>query len=128
MDKKYIDLFKTLAQATAATAEQVMDYDRSKNDQKGLETSTIMRDDYQDLADRIDVEGYVPTKNDIAKFWVAATIQTQQLQDRIDNLKKAMVAYQTDLLPKLDEIVELARDDEDAANLANEKFILENNK
>ena len=128
MDKKYIDLFKTLAQATAATAEQVMDYDRSKNDQKGLETSTIMRDDYQDLADRIDVEGYVPTKNDIAKFWVAATIQTQQLQDRIDNLKKAMVAYQTDLLPKLDEIVERARDDEDAANLANEKFILENNK
>ena len=128
MDKKYINLFKTLAQATAATAEQVMDYDRSKDDQKGLETSTIMRNDYQDLADRVDVEGYVPTKNDIAKFWVAATIQTQQLQDRIDNLKKAMVAYQTDLLPKLNEIIEQAKDDEDAANLANTKFILEDNK
>ena len=30
MDNKYITLFKDLAQATAASAEAVMDYDREK--------------------------------------------------------------------------------------------------
>ena len=49
MDKKYVTLFKDLAQATAASAESVMDYDRSQNDEKGLKTATIMRDDYQKL-------------------------------------------------------------------------------
>ena len=46
MDKRYVTLFKELAQATAASAETVMDYDREKGDENGLKTATIMRDDY----------------------------------------------------------------------------------
>ena len=125
MDKKYIELFKDLAQATAATAESVMDYDRQKGDEKGLETATIMRDDYQELAGRIDVTEYVISKNDAAKFLVAAMIQANQLQDRINNLKKAMTGYQTDVIPKLQAVVE-AEDDEAAVKIAEEKFIIEN--
>ena len=126
MDNKYITLFKDLAQATASTAETVMEYDRQKNDEKGLETATIMRDDYQNLADKIaTTEDYVLDKADAAKMLVAAMIQVNQVQDRINNLKKAMTGYQTDVIPKLQEVVD-AEDDEAASKLANEKFIIEN--
>ena len=125
MDKKYETLFKSLAQATAATAEQVMDYDRNKGDEKGLETATIMRDDYQEIAGHIE-EGYAMDKADAAKLVVAAMIQVNQTQDRINALKQAMVGYQTDVIPKLQEIVDKAEDDEAAIKMANEKFIIEN--
>lgn len=125
MDKKYITLFKSLAQATAASAETVMDYDREKGDQKGLETATIMRNDYQALAESITDE-FILTKNDAAKLLVGAMIQTNQIQERMNNLKKAMTGYQTDVIPKLQEIVD-AQDDEAASKIANEKFIIENN-
>jgi hypothetical protein len=126
MDNKYITLFKDLAQATASTAETVMEYDRQKNDEKGLETATIMRDDYQNLADKIATTAdYVLDKADAAKMLVAAMIQVNQVQDRINNLKKAMTGYQTDVIPKLQEVVD-AENDEAASKLANEKFIIEN--
>lgn len=127
MDKKYVTLFKDLAQATAASAESVMDYDRSQNDEKGLKTATIMRDDFQDLVSRLDVTEYVLTKNDAAKLLAGAYVQMGQLKDRIENFKKAIAGYQSDLIPKLLEVVE-SKNDEDAARIANEKFIFEDNK
>lgn len=130
MDKKYIELFKNLAQATAASAEQVMDYDRAREDEQGLKTATIMRDDYQALAESIDNLGqdFMFNKADAAKLLVAAMIQVNQLQDRIANLKKAMTGYQTDLIPKLQEIVEKAKNDDDVEQMANKTFIIENNE
>ena len=129
MDKKYVTLFKDLAQATAASAESVMDYDRSQNDEKGLKTATIMRDDYQKLTDKIIDAGdaYVPNKDEVAKLLVGAMIQVNQIQDKINNLKKAMVGFQTNTIPKLQKILDEAKDDEDARNMANLSFILENN-
>ena len=123
MDKKYITLFKELAQATAASAETVMDYDRDKGDQKGLDTATIMRDDYQALAEKLD-EKYQINKADSAKLLVGAMIITNQLQDRINNLKKAITGYQTDVIPKLQRIVDEAKNDEEVTKMANELFII----
>ena len=125
MDKRYVTLFKDLAQATAASAEAVMDYDREKGDEKGLETATTMRDDFQVLTDRIDESGeaYNMNKSDAARLLVGAMIQVNQLQDRINNLKKAMTGYQTDVILKLQEIVN-AEDDEAASKIADEKFII----
>ena len=129
MDKKYVELFKNLAQATAVSAEQVMDYDKNKNDEKGFETAKIMRDDYQALADSIDNLGtdYEINKGDVARLLVAAMIQINQIQDRINNLKTSITGYQTDLVPKLQAILDNASSDEEAAKLANEKFIIEEN-
>jgi hypothetical protein len=127
MDKKYITLFKELAQATAASAETVMDYDRDKGDQKGLDTATIMRDDYQALAESLSNldEEYQINKADAAKLLVGAMIMTNQLQDRINNLKKAITGYQTDVIPKLQKIVDEAKNDEEVTKMANELFIIE---
>ena len=130
MDKRYITLFKDLAQATAASAEAVMDYDREKGDEKGLETATTMRDDFQALTDKINEggEAYKMNKGDAARLLVGAMIQVNQLQDRINNLKKAMSGCQTDVVPKLQSIVDEANDDEAAEKMANEKFIIKENE
>ena len=130
MDKKYVTLFKSLAQATAASAETVMDYDHEKGDEKGFETAKTMRDDFQALAESIDNLGeeYQINRSDIARLLVGAMIQVNQLQTRIENLKKAMTGYQTDVIPKLQEVLDNAKTDEEASKLANEKFIIEDNK
>ena len=127
MDKKYIELFKNLAQSVAISAEQVMDYDKAKEDEKGLQAATIMRDDFQTLFDKINDDFFL-TKSDAARLLVGAMIQVNQIQDRINNLKKAMVGYQSNVIPKLQEIVDKAENDEMANQMANEKFIIENNE
>lgn len=130
MHKKYIELFRNLAQATATSAESVMDYNRKHKDDKGLQTAETMRNDFQELAMKIKNAGenYVPTQPEAARLLVAAMIQVNQMQDKISNLKKAMAGYQTDVIPKLQEIVDNAKTDEQAEKLANEKFIIEDNK
>ena len=127
MDKHYIDLFKELARATAVAAEQVMDYDHEKEDEKGFETAKTMRDDYEALYDRLNDE-YSLTKNDAAKLLVGIMIQLNNIQDRIAALRKAVTGYQTDVIPKLQDIVDNAKSDEDATKIANEKFVIENNE
>lgn len=127
MDKKYITLFKDLAQATAASAESVMDYNRSKNDEKGLSTATIMRDDFQALVDTIQEAGdnYAPTQPEAARLLVGAMVMVNQLQDKVNALRKAITGYQTDVIPKLQEIVDKAGSDiELARKMANEKFVI----
>ena len=126
MDKKYIELFAALAQANADSAEQVMDYDREQGNEAGLKTATTMRDDFQDLACRLD-DKYEMSKADALKLLLGAMVQVNQLQLRIDALKKAMTGYQTDVIPALQEITEKAETDEEAKKMANEKFIIKNN-
>ncbi len=127
MDKSYIDLFKVLAQSTVASAEQVMDYDREKGDEAGLKTATTMRDDFQELTDRLDNAEYTLTKSDAAKLLVGAMIMVNQLQDRMKALKTSLAGYQTDLIPKLQKIVDEAKDDTEANEMADKNFIIENN-
>ena len=127
MDKHYIDLFKELTRATAVSAEQVVDYDHEKEDEKGFETAKIMRDDYEALYDRLNDE-YSLTKSDAAKLLVGIMIQLNHIQDRIAALRKAVTGYQTDVIPKLQDIVDNAESDEEAAKIANEKFVIENNE
>ena len=127
MDKHYIDLFKELTRATAVSAEQVVDYDHEKEDEKGFETAKTMRDDYEALYDRLNEE-YNLTKSDAAKLLVGIMIQLNHIQDRIAALRKAVTGYQTDVIPKLQDIVDNAESDEDAAKIANEKFVIENNE
>lgn len=124
MDKKYITLFKELAQSVAASAETVMDYDREKGDEKGLENATIMRDNFQELVDRIDVTEYVISKADVAKFLIASTIITNQIQTKINALKTALAGYQTDLIPKLQDILDHASSEEEVQKMAEEKFTI----
>ena len=126
MDKKYITLFKDLAQATAASAETVMEYNRSKNDEQGLKTATTMRDDFQELADTIakSKDEYIPTRADLAKLLVGATVMTNQIEERIKGLKVALTGYQTDVIPKLQKSFDEAHSDEEVKDIVNNLFII----
>ena len=130
MDKKYITLFKDLAQATAVSAETVMEYNQQKDDEKGVETATLMRNDYQALTDKIAElqENYKMNRSDAARLCVGAMIIVNQLKDKIESLKKAVTGYQTDIIPKLQEIVDNTKTDDEVAEKADAAFILEDNK
>ena len=103
-----------------------MEYDKSKDDTKGLEAATTMRDNYQELIGHFTDE-YQMTRNDAIQLLIGALVQVNQLNDRINNLKKALTGYQSDVVPKLQEIVDKASNDEEAMKIANEKFIVEDN-
>lgn len=128
MHKKYLELFKELTRATAVAAEQVMDYDKEKNDDKGFETAKTMRDDFEALHEKLIAESFDGnlTKAEYAKLLVGCYVIVGNLQDRIEALKKAIAGYQSDLVPKLSKIIE-AENDAEAQKLADEHLIVETN-
>ena len=123
MHKKYVELFRELTRATAVAAEQVMDYDKAKNDDKGFETAKTMREDFEALHEKLAAESFDGslTKAEYAKLLVGCYVTVGNLQDRIQALQKAIAGYQTDLIPKLDAII-TAENDEDAQAIAEERF------
>lgn len=124
MHSKYIELFKEIANATAISAEQVMDYDKQKDDAKGYETAETLHKDFIELYDKIrdkDFDGQL-AREDFARLLVGTLIIMNQLNDRITALKKAMTGYQTDVMPKLQDIVDNTKTDEEAMTMAEEKF------
>ena len=128
MDKKYIELFKELARATAVAAEQVMDYDKEKKDDKGFDTAKMMRDDFETLHEKISAETFNGelTKAEYAKMLVGCYVIVGNLQDRIVALQKAVAGYQTDIVPKLSKIIE-ADTEEAAQTLAKELLVISEN-
>ena len=126
MDKKYIELFTKLAEATQLLSEQVIKLDKEKNDTKGLETATTMRDDYKQLFNKIKADNFNPdnlTKRDYAQLLVGAIIIVKQGENKVEAMQKALDSYRTDLIPKLEKIVNEADvDDEKRIEMAKEFF------
>ena len=129
MHKKYIELFKELARATEVAAEQVMEYNKAKNDEKGYETAQTMRTDYSALYDKLRAEDFdgTLTKADYAKLLIGCYVTVGNLQDRVQMLQKAITGYQTDLVPKLDKVI-AAESDESAQAIAEEQFQISDEK
>lgn len=124
MHSKYIELFKEIANATAISAEQVMDYDKQKDDAKGYEAAETLHKDFIELYDKIrdkNFDGQL-AREDFARLLVGTLIIMNQLNDRITALKKAMTGYQTDVMPKLQDIVDNTKTNEEAMAMAEEKF------
>ena len=67
-------------------------------------------------------------RSDAARLCVGAMIIVNQLQDKIESLKKALTGYQTDIIPKLQEIVDNTTTDDEVAEKAEATFILDDNK
>lgn len=124
MHSKYIELFKEIANATAISAEQVMDYDKQKDDAKGYDAAETLHKDFIELYDKIrdkNFDGQL-AREDFARLLVGTLIIMNQLNDRITALKKAMTGYQTDVMPKLQDIVDNTKTNEEAMAMAEEKF------
>jgi len=121
MDNKYISLFSELTKANIMFAEQVEKYDRQLNDEKGANNAQLMREDFMLLDNRI-TDGSILQKNDYVKLLVCALTVSNSLLEKIKTYQTALQGYKTDLIPKLQRIVEEASTDEEAQNLANELF------
>ena len=125
MDKTYIKFFQELTKTTATLAEQVAALDKSKNDLQGTKTAISMRDDYNTLYDKLnqkDLNEDNITRSDFAKFLVGALIISSQLQEKIKQQDKVLHGYKVDIIPKLERIINETKTDEEAKNLAQEIF------
>lgn len=129
MDKKYIELFRELAHATETSAEQVMDYEKGKGDDKSFNVAETLRNDFAILYDKIKADDFdgVLAKADYARLLVGCYVIVGNLQDRIQALQKAIAGYQVDVMPKLSKVVE-AGTDEEAQAIAEEQFQIKEEK
>jgi hypothetical protein len=128
MDNKYIKLFSEITRATSVLSEQVMDYDKTKEDEKGEQTAQIMRDDFTKLHDKLE-KGEELSRADFAKLLVGAFIMMRNIEDKIEAQQKALIGYKEDIMPKLDKIINESENDEGARKIADEIFqIIEETK
>lgn len=121
MEQSYLTIFKELAAATSRIAEQGMDYNKQNNDLKGYSAGKTMRDDFNTLSENLKNAEYTLTKQDCAKLLVGALLITNNIEKRIENEQKSLTYYKTDIVPKLDRIIN-AKDDEEANSLIFEIF------
>ena len=125
MDKTYLTLFTELAHASEVIAEQVMELNKSHQDDKGIETAQIMRDDFAQLYDMMRKENFDPDtleKREYAKLLVGAIIVANQLDNKIKAEQKALDGYKIDTIPKLERIVNETNSQEEIQALSNELF------
>lgn len=125
MDKTYLTLFTELAHASEVIAEQVMELNKSHQDDKSIETAQIMRDDFAQLYDMMRKEDFDPNtlgKREYAKLLVGAIIVANQLDNKIKAEKKALDGYKIDTIPKLERIVNETNSQEEIQALSNELF------
>ena len=104
-----------------------MEYDKKKDDQKGVETAQTMRDDFVKLYDKIRAEDFsasILTKAEYAKILVAAMIIVNNLETRITNEQNAVKGYKETVIPKLERIIDECDSDEAAQKLAEELFTI----
>lgn len=125
MNNNYITLFREIAHNCEILSEQVMELDKKNNDEKGLNTATIMRDDYAKLYNRLKTEDFDPstlTRDDYLKILAATYITMNNLEDKIQVLQKAVSGYKVDILPKLQRVVEETKTDEEVRELVEKIF------
>lgn len=125
MDEKYISFFEELAHTNELLAEQVMELNHSKNDEQGEHTAQIMRDDYNNLTQKIKTDATSLDKNDYIKLLVAALVVSNNLLERIKSIQNAINGYKTDVIPKLQRIVNEVTEEEQLAPLVKELFSIE---
>lgn len=107
-----------------------MDYDKEKGDDKGYETAEIMRNDFSELQGKLEANDFdgVLTKAEYAKLLIGTLVIANTLRDKVTALNKAINGYEKDLAPKLQKVLDESNSDEEAQKIAEEIFIIDDNK
>lgn len=125
MNQQYLELFKGVTHAAELLAEQVSQYNLEQGTKKQADLALTMRDDYRSLKEKFEDEnfnGESLTRADYAKLLVCAWVVSQNLEERIKQIEKALQGYKIDLLPKLNRILEETENTFQANKLAKELF------
>ena len=124
MNRNNIELFTSLAKANAGTAAELWKkYTEEGNDTQQAISEKLYRD-YTALAEKIHSTGdcYLPTKADIAMLSIAATVAIGQIQNTIASMEKLLECYKQVIIPRFNDILDRAADDNEAGQMANEYF------
>ena len=126
MNKKYQEVFQALSDSAMSSAEIAVKYEQKNGTKQRVDTADEMREKYLALSNKIQASdgAYVPTKNDIVLLLIASVIVSKQLEDRIDSMKKALAGYQTDIIPKLQQVLNEGKDDSEVAKLVEQIFVI----
>ena len=128
MDKNFQKIFAAICESAEVTAEQAMELDHQQNNADGEKAAMKMRDDFAALRDKLVSEECVLTKEEYVELTVATYIASNQIQNRISELRKALKGYNEKILPKLNRILDETKNDEEAKKLADEILIFEDNE
>ena len=121
MDKQHSELFAEIVKQAAALAEQVAEYDRAQSDEHGEQVALTMRDDYNQLFDKMNGNN-VLLRNAYAKILAATYIITNSLEGKKTQIEKAIHGYKVDIIPKLNRIITETSTDDDANEMASQLF------
>lgn len=122
VNEKYYELFKNIAHTVETTSEQVMEYNSQNKDEKGEKTAQTMRDDFAGLYDRLSQADYNVTRTDYMKLLVGAFVVLNLLENNKKAIDVSIHGYKSDVLPKLQRIMNESDNDESAAALAEKIF------
>lgn len=125
MNEMYFKLFEEIAHTSEILAEQVMEYDNKKNDIQGEETARKMREDFASLYDKIRMNKELG-RNDFIKLLLGAMVINNNIKEEIVRKQKVVDDYESNIIPKLGQIMNTTKTDEEALQLANEIFQLNN--
>lgn len=130
MHKKYQEVFQALADAATSSAEIALKYEKTKENKQRIDTADEMREKYLALSNKIQAAGkeYIPTKDDITLLLIASIIVSKQLESQMENIKKAIAGYQTDIIPKLQQILNECENDFEVASKLEQMFIIKDNE
>lgn len=120
MNENYQKLFQELTSTVSILAEQVMDYDE-KNNLNGLEHAEMLHTDFNVLHDKLMTTQEL-TKEEYTKLLTGVFIVINNIQNQIASRQRAVHNYKTDVMAKLQRIVNEATDDDSANILAQELF------
>ena len=121
MNNDYLTIFKAVAQATESLAESVMQYNRDRKDKDGENTAQYMRDDFAKITDKLK-ENNKLSRSDYIKLLSGAMIVSNNIDDQIKIQQKVLHNYRSNLIPRLERIMNETKTDEEALILANELF------
>lgn len=108
MNKNYKTLFGLIAQTLETTAEKAMEFDKKSSDMQAYKTAKEMRAKYARLHDLLtsDKVNYILTKADYIDLFIGANLVVQQIKNKIQKEQLALEGYETDLIPKLKQMIE----------------------
>lgn len=122
MTNKYLELFTELAHTNELLAEQVMEYDYNKGDSKAEQSAQLIRDNFRALGDKLKTDSSTLNRADYSRLIVGAYAALNTIQSKIAVYEAAVNGYKTDLIPKLQRILNEAKTEEEVNNLADELF------
>ena len=130
MHKKYQEVFQALADAAIFSAEIALKHEKTKENKQRIDTANEMHEKYLALNNKIQAAGeeYIPTKDDIALLLIASIIVSKQLENQVENTRKAIAGYQTDIIPKLQQILNECENDSEVASKSEQMFIINDNE